>query len=141
MKRVKREKREEGGYVAVMTTIIMSLVLLSMLAQGGFAGWYARFAVLNRENKQQANVLAGGCAEMALASHMKNPALTSSTITTSLGTCDIRVLDASDPRAAEIAIQTRVGNAAAVGTAYTNMKIVADVYTGDILSQQETPND
>ncbi len=133
-----KAKSGEGGYAAIMTTIVISLVLLGILTEQGFSGWHARFFVLNREKKYQANALADGCIDFALGSIMKDPALTSIPFELDTGTCDIEIIDASDPRAVEINLQSRVGTAE-TGVAFTNMKIVADSNSGKIISREETP--
>ena len=65
--------KKQSGYIALMATIIISLILLVMTVQAGSSGWSARFNVLGTEAKEQANALAEGCGEQALATVLTNP--------------------------------------------------------------------
>lgn len=136
---MKSKRKQEGGYAAIMTTIIISLVLLTMIAQSGFAGWHARFFALNREKKHQAHALANGCINLAMASMIKNPDAASFTLALASGACDIRVVDTSDFRTAEFHVQSRVGGSESGGVAHANMKVVVHLASGEIISWQEIP--
>ena len=156
---MKNTHTHEGGYIAIMTTILITLVLLSLVAENGFVGWHARFVTLSREKKQQADALAHGCITAALSAATKDPHFSSSTLSFPLGTCHMRLVDASTPRTAELRIQGVSGDADTGGAAYTNMKVIADfgdIHLGSstlnsgpnpailsvtILSEQETPNE
>jgi len=46
-----------------MATIIISLVLLVMVGQSSFSGWFVRFVVLGTEAKEQAGYVALGCID------------------------------------------------------------------------------
>ncbi|HEY4526757.1 MAG TPA: hypothetical protein VJK53_02825 [Candidatus Paceibacterota bacterium] len=137
---MKDTRGKEGGYVAMTTTLIISLILLTMLAQNGFVGWHARFLALNREKKHQANAFAGGCMEFAVASMIKDASLKSATFVMPVGWCEVRVVDVSNLRAAEFRVQVRVGGAERGGVAYTNIRVVANLSSGEIISLQETPD-
>ncbi len=56
-----------GGYIALLSTIIISAVLLSMTVGAGQSGWYTRFMVLGAEAKLQSHIVASGCVSEALA--------------------------------------------------------------------------
>ena len=123
-------RKTQGGYVAIMTTIIISLILLSLIAAEGFAGWHARFTAQSREKKEQANALAKGCMKMVLASLIKNPSSTDISFTTPSGTCTLESVDVSDPHAAAIYLKALVGSAETGGLAFTHLRIMVDF--GDI---------
>ena len=61
------------GYIALMATIIISFMLLSMVAKQGFSGWYIRFIMLGTEAKAQAEALALGCVEHTRAELAGDP--------------------------------------------------------------------
>lgn len=62
---IKRQKNN-GGYIALMATIIISAILLIMVTQESFSGWHARFNVLGTEQKEQAIALSDGCINQAI---------------------------------------------------------------------------
>ncbi len=59
--------RNPRGYIALMATIIISLVLLGMVAQESFPAGLRAFVALGGEAHAQAASLAEGCADEALA--------------------------------------------------------------------------
>jgi len=64
---------KEKGYIALMATIVISLILLVMAVEEGGAGFHARFNILGTEAKEQSSSLAEGCAEQALANLITDP--------------------------------------------------------------------
>lgn len=128
--------RYNGGYVALMATIIIAMVLLVMVGQEGFAGWHARYNVLGTELKEQANVLADGCADQALSRLLINPFDSSLTNGTTnvlpSGTCVLAPIDTGTPGKVYVQSQAQVGNAA-TGVVYANLGIltnVSNIYVG-----------
>ncbi|MBI3572380.1 hypothetical protein HY091_02510 [Candidatus Kaiserbacteria bacterium] len=70
-------RKREGGYIALMATIVIGLVLLVMTAEEGFAGMHARFNVLGTERKEQATTLAEGCLNQGMAKLLVDPSAAS----------------------------------------------------------------
>ncbi|MEI7719589.1 MAG: hypothetical protein WCI89_00005, partial [bacterium] len=104
-----RKSPGNGGYIALMTTIIISMALLVMVAQEGFAGWHARFNVLGTEAKEQATALADGCADQALMLVITGFSYSSSTtLTLPSGTCSIAPMDTSSKGFVTIRSQAQV---------------------------------
>jgi hypothetical protein len=66
MKKSKNEKVNERGFVALVSTLIISAVLMSIVIGAGAAGWYARLDALGSESKRIALSLAESCASVAL---------------------------------------------------------------------------
>ena len=118
----KHSKRPaQGGYVALMVTIIASILLLSMVAQEGFAGFHARFTVLGTERKEQANALAEGCADQAFASVIADPLYSGAILNTlPAGTCYVAPVEISTGTTT-IRVQSQVGNNTSGGTTYSNL--------------------
>ena len=119
-----------------MATIIISMVLLVMVAQEGFAGWHARFNVLGTESKEQATALADGCIDQALMSVITGFSYTTGATTTlPSGACYISPVDTSAKGFVTIRSQAQVN-----GT-YANVAIalsVNDVHLGSIPSSPGT---
>ncbi len=119
----------QGGYIALMATIVISLVLLVMVVREGFVGWSTRFMVLGTEAKEQANALAEGCADQALAALITDPTYAGGSVSnTPVGTCSTSAIDTS---AALVTIKTQ----AVVNNAYANLELVQNlnnVHIGNI---------
>lgn len=118
-------ENKEKGFVALMATIIISLVLLVMAAEESVAGFRARFNILGTEAKEQAASLAEACADYALASLITDPNYTgNSTATFPSGICHVFPLLLDSPSAGLVTIKTQ----AEVRGSYTNFLIVANLH-------------
>ncbi len=126
------KNKTNRGYIALMATIIISIILLVMSVEQSSSGWSARFNILGTEAKEQANSLAEGCAEQATANLLTDPAFEGGvTITTPIGTCNILPIKVNEPGPGLVTIYTQ----AIVRGSYTNLKIVLnmnDVHMGSI---------
>jgi hypothetical protein len=61
-----KQEFQQRGFVALISVIVISAVLLSFMASVGLASFYARFDALGIENKREATALAESCANTAL---------------------------------------------------------------------------
>ena len=119
-------KKDESkkGYIALMATIIISLILLVMIVEAGSSGWYARFNILGTEAKEQATALAEGCAEQAMAKLLTDPTYTgNSTSTLANGNCHTFPIELNTPTPGLLTIKTQ----AKVRDSYTNLKVTASM--------------
>lgn len=101
----------QSGFIVLMATIIISLILLVMALEEGASGYHARFNILGTEAKEQAVALAEGCADRATANLITDPDyLGNSTTTFSGGTCHVFpiVLNSPAPGLATVKTQARV---------------------------------
>jgi hypothetical protein len=115
---------KNGGYIALMATIIIALVLLVMIVKEGFSGWMTRFVVLGTEAKEQANALAEGCIDQAVASLITDPSYLGNT-TSSMpgGDCKVFGIDPTDLAAGVVTVKTQ----AVVREAYANIQTLQQV--------------
>src|SRR5262245_53088178 len=95
-KKMKFGHKAEQGYIALMAVIIIGFILLGLSVNESLAGWHARFNVLSSLNKEQANSLAEGCADQAVASLIAEPTFLSAgkadtTTVTSQGSCSVHI--------------------------------------------------
>ncbi len=121
---VNRGKTVNSGYVALMATIIISIILLVMAVEEGQAGWHARFNILGTEAKEQANALAEGCADQALAAIVTDPSYAgNATTTTSGGTCHVFPIQFNTPTTGFVTIKTQ----AEVRSSFANLEIAMNM--------------
>ncbi len=132
------QKNKNQGYIALMATIVISLVLLVMIVEEGSSGWYARFNILGTEAKEQASTLAEGCAEQAMANLLTNPSYTGNTDTTSpIGTCHVFPIQIDYPVPGLLTIKTQ----AVVNDSYANLDMAMnmnDIHFGSIPTAPST---
>ena len=115
---------KNGGYIALMATIIISLVLLIMTTQEGMSGWYTRFTVLGTQSKEQANALAEGCADQALAALVTDVTYTGNTDSTfPAGTCHVYPVEFNTPSSGMVTIKTQ----AVVQGSYANLALATNL--------------
>jgi type II secretory pathway pseudopilin PulG len=57
---------KQRGFVALMSTIIISAILIALMMTIAAASFYARFDALGEGNKRQAQALAEACIDVAL---------------------------------------------------------------------------
>ena len=113
------------GFIALISVILISAVLIALVVMVSAAGFYSRFNVLDYENKKVSVSLAEACAETALVNLAKNPTNYPSSIppagiltTVDLAagkTCRICLVSLSSP----YSIITR----AVYNNAYTNLTV------------------
>ena len=123
--------KSQDGFIALISVIIIFAILLVLVALIAVSGFFARFNVLNYENKKVSSFLAEACAENALVNLAKDPAnypgsipATGMLVTVEAGkSCRICSVSASSP----YAIVTR----AVYNKAYTNLVVNASAGTGN----------
>ena len=87
---IHHHKNNTGGYVALMATIVIGVMLLVITIEAGHSGWQARSITLDTEAKEMGLTLAQGCAESALARLISDFEFRGdSTSVTEWGTCYI----------------------------------------------------
>jgi len=116
----------QDGYVAIITAVVISLILLSMIAQVGLTGWHTRAMALNREKKEQANELAYGCVRQAIISIIQNPSLVNLSISSTGGICTVQSVDLRDRHNAIMELEAQVGSVDTGGRAFTRLKVLVD---------------
>jgi len=141
-KKTKKIYSKEKGFIALMATIIISLILLVMVLEEGVSGFHARFNILGTEAKEQATALAEGCADRAAANLITDTNyLGNSTTTLDAGTCHVFPILINSPATGLATIKTQ----AQVRGSYANLLVTInlhDIHTGSppLLSQPPFPN-
>ncbi len=122
------------GFIALMSAIIISSVLLIIVTGGSLSGFYSRVNALNGEFKKQSNALADACASQALLELVNDPSYAGSeTLTLSPGNdCTISAINKSG----SIYSFTTT---AQIQETHTTLDITADADDLDIISWKEVP--
>lgn len=63
---IKPRTHTQSGFIALMSAIIISVVLLLMITNLSLTGFYGRFNILDAELKEQSLAFAEACADTAL---------------------------------------------------------------------------
>ncbi len=100
---------KEGGYVALLSVIIIGVTLLAMIFQESASGAQLRLQTLGTESKEQARTLAEMCTTEALAKLFSDPSYRGDiTNNSTIGVCHIFPITVSAPGIAIIKTQGRV---------------------------------
>jgi hypothetical protein len=67
------QKNFHNGYVALMASIVISIVLLLLSTEAALLGWSTRFMVIANESKEQSIRVAHSCAELSIGKLLQNP--------------------------------------------------------------------
>lgn len=126
----------QNGYIALMSAIIISVVLVMLSVSVSTAGFYSRFNVVEFEYKQRSSALAEGCINSALLKLAQNPAYvpTAGGETIFIGTDSCTILSVTTT-AGQITIQSK----ATFQQAVTNVQVVVTSGTLSLMSWQELP--
>lgn len=127
----------QKGFIALISVIVMSVVLLTTtlsLAQFGIAG---RFFILDLENKQGSRKLAEACAYIARIRVYNDPMYTLArhdALTIPIDTTSCTILSVTHT-GHESTIETK----GVRGNSVTNLRVVVDTRDGGFLSWMELP--
>jgi hypothetical protein len=95
----KRIARKSGGFIALITSVIISVILLLLVVNLSFTSFISRGNILDGELKEKSYALAEACVDVALLELAKNPDYVGGqTETIDTETCTIDTTGASDPR-------------------------------------------
>lgn len=122
---------QQQGFIALISVLIISSVLLAStlaLAQFGIA---SRFFVLNLEQKAGSQKLAEACLELMRVKVYNNPSYTTlGTYDIGGGMCTVETIDATDSIVSKVKVRAAIGP---VGSeAVTNLEADIVKATGDV---------
>jgi len=116
-------KRNNGGYIALISAILISVSLLVMVVAVSFEGFYSRFSVLESEQKEISAYLAESCVNTAILKISQNEDYTGGeTILIGGHNCKIVNVDKSGSFNEKRIIQTQ----GSMGAAFTNLQVQID---------------
>ncbi len=121
------------GFIAITTTMILSVILLVVATSLSFSGFFTRYNILDSELKKVSVALAEGCVDQGLLM-LATQTYTTSTTTIKIGEkyCDLGpVPSTGNPRL----LHTQASSS----KYYTNLTIEADEDTLKISCWIETP--
>lgn len=132
--------KQPRGYIALISSILITIVLLTFVGAVSISGFYGRSNVLGSEIKEQSAAQAEACVNKAIADvAIGNPVAG----TVSFGsnpyangdpyTCEIIAVDADSPSAGQTTIKAQ----GEYLDSYTNYVVVIDSTTQNVVSWRE----
>lgn len=137
MIRTERREKKQNGFIALITAIILSFILITVAVSLNQTGFFARSAVSDAEYKARSAALAEACFNQALLALTENPAYGGNeTVAVDTDSCAIRPILFGTPALGQITIETR----ALFNDATTDLRIVIKASDHSIISWEEVPN-
>jgi hypothetical protein len=97
------------GFVALMGSIVISMVLLMIAAEAALLGWSTRFMVLTLESKETSVYLAHRCSAQAIHRLLQNPLyLGDETFSYGNGVCQVAPLSVDSESDPVVTVRVRV---------------------------------
>jgi CRISPR/Cas system CSM-associated protein Csm5 (group 7 of RAMP superfamily) len=130
----KRNTHLEAGFIALMSVLLISFMLITFAVSVGISGFLGRYNQLDSEIKEQSIASAGACVEKAIADLVgDNPTTGTVTFGGGLYSCTIVAILADTPSAGETTIKSQ----GVYKNSYTNLVVVVDSTTQATLSWRE----
>ena len=135
----------QRGFIALMSAIVISILLLAITLSLGFSGFFARFNILDSESKERSSALAEACVDSAILkisqdiNYAPTPAFNFITqtggesIDVDSSKCTIVSVDTSG-------IKKAIKTQAFINKAYTNLRVLIDTTSFTITSFDECSN-
>jgi Tfp pilus assembly protein PilV len=125
-------KTNQQGFIALISVLILSVILLGVVISLAQYGMVSRYALLTLEQKEMSHTLARGCLQVARIAIANDPQYETAEKQVVLGTsrCKLVLIDASG---SESFVQVSASSSGAV----TNLEAVIDTASGDITQVKE----
>ena len=130
-------KNDQEGYIALVSAIVISILLISITVIIGMNNFFARFNILDSESKERSLALAEGCADEAIFKINEDASYNPSNEVVPVGSdsCTIVSVQADTPSVGETTIKTQ----ATINKSYTNLKVIVNNTDFTITSWSECP--
>ena len=133
---IRRAKNQKSGFVALITAIIISVILLAVAASLNQKGFFARAEILEAEYKFRSSVLAEACVDRALLKLAEDIGYSMpETLGVVDDACDIVSVSTSG---SQITINTSARFPAGINGAVTKLQIVVNLSDLSVISWRET---
>ncbi|OHA27355.1 MAG: hypothetical protein A3C06_04190 [Candidatus Taylorbacteria bacterium RIFCSPHIGHO2_02_FULL_46_13] len=124
-----------GGFIALISVIILGFVLLIAVLTLGNRSLGTRFLLLDLERKDVSNQLARACVQVAIIAVVNDSLYNGVNVMVPVGS-DRCMIHSVNPVGGESLIKTTASTSATV----TNLQVSVDNTNGTIISWQEVPN-
>lgn len=133
------KKFYQGGYIALMSAIIISALLIVISVTLSFTGFFARFNILDAEFKNRSLGLAEACANAALLKLAEDSSF-SGNQTVAVGTDSCMIFGVATSAGKFVFKTQGIYPATGAKRAYSNIALQASAADLSIVSWEETPN-
>ena len=127
-----------SGYIALISAIVISTLLVGLTFALSYAGYFSRFNILESEYKERSLALAEACVDTALLKIAQNPGYNPSNESIPVGTdsCMVVSAQANQPVAGQTTIKTQ----GLYQKSYSNIIVIVNSASLVVISWNEVPN-
>lgn len=127
-------KKNQQGFIALISVLMLSVILLGAVISLAQYGIVSRYALLTLEQKEVSHTRARACIQVALIAIANDPLYETNNKKAAFdgSWCDIVSVDADG---SESVVRVSASSSGAV----TNLEAVVDASSGDILKIKEIP--
>ncbi len=128
------KQKMNRGFLALMSAIIISVILLLIAVNLSLVGFFTRFNILGTEMKERSSALADSCIDVAQMKLMQDASYAgNASITVGENTCFIGPI-------VTVGTEKRFTARGIFSNSYTNLKTRLDGTTFKIISVEEAPS-
>ena len=131
IKRETRNKKQEG-FIALMSAVVISILVLAITLSLGMSGFFGRFNVLDSEFKERTFALAEACGDVAILKLAQDASYNPSNEVVNVGSDSCTIVSLTTSGSNKI-IKTQ----AIINKAYTNLKITVNAFTFVVAAEDE----
>lgn len=137
MYNLKKAYCSQKGYIALMSAVVISVLLIAITVTVGFNEFFTRFNILDSESKERSKSLAEACVDVAILDSAKRIYYgIPKEIPVGPTSADKCMIISSQPAGSETVIKSQ----AEINKAYTNLKVSIDNWTFSTTSWEECAN-
>jgi uncharacterized membrane protein len=124
-------QKNNEGFIALISAIIISIILLLIITNLSLTGFYNRFNILDSELKERSSALAEACADTAILNLAQGINFTGE-VSIDGEKCNIESISGSTEKT--IVVEAKYKNY------FTNLRVVVKTSDLSVVSWEETPN-
>ena len=128
--------QRKNGYIALISAIVISVLLITITVTLGLNSLFGRFNILDAESKEQSSALAEACVDQAILDASYGTYSTNKVVNVGPTASDNCTIVSSSLSGSQITIKTQ----SVINKSYTDFKIVVDANTFVTISWQECAN-
>lgn len=133
LKAISYKLQAQRGYIALMSAIVISFLLLAITISLGFTAFFGRLNVLDSESKERSNALAEACIDSAILDASNGTYSVDKIV--NIGSDMCRIISSVNGGS-----QTTIKTHGCINKSYTNLQAIIDNNSFAIISWDELPN-
>ncbi|MBM3206663.1 MAG: hypothetical protein FJZ43_03525 [Candidatus Staskawiczbacteria bacterium] len=128
--------KKQNGYIALISTITLSFLIVSIVTTLGFSSFFSRFDILDSESKEKSYQLALSCINWAILESAYGNYYKNYELSIDSDSCVIKDYQINYPVSEQITLFTQ----SVVNKSFTNLKAVVSLEDFSVILLKECAN-